>query len=119
MSIIEDEVTVGVGQQPVLPAASGNGSSARGAVSRPGNRLCIGRVGAPAQHEATSGQFYFWVPPEVLVERTQIVTCESTIAGQTYHYAALIDEVHHRGRERDMGAVVDGADSDLDWLPPF
>jgi len=110
MAAIDNDIHDDAGQVP---------RQRRGAVARPGNRLCIGRVGAPAQQEATSGHFYFWVPPDVLVERTQIVTCESEIAGQTYRFAALIDEVHHRGRERDMGNVVDAADSDLDWMPPF
>jgi hypothetical protein len=110
MAAIDNDIHDGAGQVP---------RQRRGAVARPGNRLCIGRVGAPAQQEATSDHFYFWVPPDVLVERTQIVTCESEIAGHTYRFAALIDEVHHRGRERDMGNVVDAADSDLDWMPPF
>ncbi len=119
MSTIEQDLPATDAAIDDAPAAESNGRPSRGPITRPGNRLCIGRVGAPAQHEATSNQFYFWVPPDALVERTQIVTCESTIAGQHFEYAALIDEVHHRGRERDMGGVVDGADSDLAWIPPF
>ncbi len=91
----------------------------RGPVTRPDGRIVIGRVGAPPQQEATSGQFFFWVPRDVLAERTQIVTCMSRIAGEDYTYAALIEEVHHRSRDRDMAGAVDSADADLGYRSPF
>jgi hypothetical protein len=91
----------------------------RGAVKLAGNRLCIGRVGAPAQQEATSSQFAFWVPADVVVEDTQLVTCESEIAGKRYVYYAMIESVRRRSRERDMSSGATEADGDLGYEPPF
>lgn len=82
-------------------------------------RLCIGRVGAPQPQEATSDQFCFWIPPNVLVEKTQLVTCESVIAGKTYKFYAIVDEVRRQSRKRNMGHEVDEADGDVDYEPPF
>jgi hypothetical protein len=91
----------------------------RGEVRRADNRICIGRVGAPAQQEATSNQFAFWVPADVVVEDTQLVTCESEIAGQRYVYYAMIDSVRRRSRERDMSSGATEADGDLTYQPAF
>lgn len=91
----------------------------RGPIRRADGRLCIGKIGAPPQQEATSGRFFFWVPPEALVERTQLVTCESRIAGKDYVFYAIVDEVHRRSRKRDMGNEVDESDNDLSYEPPF
>ena len=38
-----------------------------------GGSLVIGKVASPVQREATSDLFHFWVPPDALVEKTQIV----------------------------------------------
>lgn len=91
----------------------------RGPVTRADNRICIGRVGAPAQQEATSDQFAFWVPAEVVVEDTQLVTCESVIAGRRFTYYAMIDSVRRRSRERDMSSGATEADGDLSYQPSF
>jgi hypothetical protein len=91
----------------------------RGAILRPDGRICIGRVGAPPKQEATSGEFFFWVPPDALVEKTQLVTCESTLAGHTFTFYAIVDEVYRCSRKRNMGHEVDEADNDLGYTPPF
>lgn len=80
---------------------------------------CIGRVGAPQPQEATSDSFCFWIPPNVLVEQTQIVTCESVIAGRKYKFYAIVDEVRRQSRKRNMGHEVDESDGDVDYEPPF
>lgn len=82
-------------------------------------RVCIGRVGAPQQQEATSDQFCFWIPTNVLVEKTQLITCESTIAGKTYKFYAIVDEVRRQSRKRNIGNEVDESDGDVDYEPPF
>ena len=94
-------------------------SRPRGPIARPNERLCIGRVGAPGGQEATSECFTFWVPPDALVEKTQLVTCQSRIAGQEFTFYAIIDEVHRSSRKRNMGHEVDEADGDLNYEPPF
>lgn len=91
----------------------------RGQVTLSDNRICIGRIGAPPQQEATSSQFAFWVPAEAIVEDTQLVTCESEIAGKRYTYYAIIDSVRRRSRERDMSSGATEADGDLTYQPAF
>src|SRR5947209_824028 len=81
--------------------------------------LCIGRVGAPPQKEATSTNFFFWLPPDTLVETTQLITCLSTLAGVSYTYHAIVSEVYRQSRKRSMGAEIDEADGDLNYQPPF
>jgi DNA helicase HerA-like ATPase len=95
---------------------NGNG----GATSSTGDSpLCIGRVGAPPQKEATSTNFFFWLPPDTLVETTQLITCLSTLAGVPYTYHAIVSEVYRQSRKRSMGAEIDEADGDLNYQPPF
>lgn len=81
--------------------------------------LCIGRVGAPPQKEATSTNFFFWLPPDTLVETTQLITCLSTLAGVSYTYHAIVSEVYRQSRKRSMSAEIDEADGDLNYQPPF
>src|SRR5437016_2329860 len=83
------------------------------------NRVCVGVVGSPQQHEATSKQFCFWVVRDVLVEETQLVVCESTIAGQQYTFYGIVDEVRRRSRQRSMDNEIDQADGEPDYVPPF
>lgn len=117
--------SVGISAAPNTYAANGTGNPSQafqpnnGAIARPDGRICIGRVGAPPRHEATSTKFYFWVPSNVVVERTQLIVCESEIAGQLYTYYALIDEVSRCSRQQGMGAEVDQSDGDLSYEPPF
>lgn len=91
----------------------------RGPMTLPDGRICIGRVGAPPQQEATSSKFFFWVPPDALVEKTQLVSCESTTATRLFTYYAIVDEVHRCSRKRNMGHEVDEADGDLKLQSPF
>jgi hypothetical protein len=81
--------------------------------------VCVGRVGAPAQHEATSEKFHFWVPPEALVEKTQLVTCESEIGDRRFEFHALVEEVSRQSGKKSMGSEVDESDGDLTYIPPF
>ncbi|MBV9689217.1 MAG: ATP-binding protein, partial [Ktedonobacteraceae bacterium] len=80
--------------------------------------LCIGRVSAPPQKEATSTNFFFWLPPDTLVETTQLITCRSTLAGTAYTYHAIVNEVYRQSRKRSMSAEIDEADGDLNYQPP-
>ena len=116
-NMIEDEP-----QQASIPAGGADEQSqnrSRGPVTRPDGRVCVGRVGAPPQHEATSERFYFWVPPDALVEKTQLVTCESEIAGRQFVFHAIVDEVSRQSGKKSMGSEVDEADGDLTYIPPF
>ncbi len=126
--ILNAEILEAIGNgTAVVETSAGSPASAdfatelksRGPVSRPDGRLCVGRVGAPPTQEATSEEFCFWVPPDALVEKSQIVTCMSRVAGQKYTYYAIVDEVHRCSRKRSMGHEVDEADNDLDYEPPF
>jgi hypothetical protein len=82
-------------------------------------RTGIGRVGCPAGQEANSELFHFWVPSDSLVEKTQLVTCHSEIAGEKLAFYAIINEVYRSSRKRSMGQEFDEADGDLDYAPPF
>ncbi len=84
-----------------------------------GDPSCIGRVGAPPQKEATSTNFFFWIPSNTLVETTQLITCLSTLAGTSYTYHAIVSEVYRQSRKRSMSAEIDEADGDLNYQPPF
>ncbi len=95
---------------------NGNGGATSSTAEGP---LCIGRVGAPPQKEATSTNFFFWLPPDTLVETTQLITCLSTLAGVPYTYHAIVSEVYRQSRRRSMGAEIDEADGDLNYRPPF
>src|SRR5260370_34783958 len=83
------------------PRASTNGA---------GRNACIGRVGAPPQKEATSTNFYFWIPPDGLVAKTQLITCKSNIAPRNYTFYAIIAEVYRQSRQRAMAGEIDAAD---------
>jgi hypothetical protein len=91
----------------------------RGPVLRADGRLVIGRVGAPPGQQANSSRFFFWVPPEGLVEKTQLVTCESRIAGKTFTFYALVEEVYRCGRASNMGSEIDVADGNLAYPYPL
>jgi hypothetical protein len=81
--------------------------------------LCLGIVGSPQSQEATSKKFCFWVRRDILVEETQLVVCRSNIAGQTYTFRGVVDEVCRRSRKRSMDEEIDQADGDIDYVPPF
>jgi DNA helicase HerA-like ATPase len=85
----------------------------------PEEALCLGLVGSPQGQEATSRQFFFWVARDVLVEETQLVYCDSVIAGRTYRFYGIVEEVVRRSRKRSMDDEIDQADGDIDYVPPF
>ncbi len=80
---------------------------------------CLGVVGSPQGQEATSKEFSFWVVRDVLVEETQLVVCESIIAGQIYKFHGIVSEVCRRSRKKNMDNEIDQADGEPDYIPPF
>jgi hypothetical protein len=79
----------------------------------------LGRVAAPPECESTSSTFYFWVDKKQSVERTQIVTTKSHLAGRTVTFVGIVQEVYRRSRQKDIGeesARFDGRSSER---PPF
>src|SRR5438309_355561 len=81
--------------------------------------ICLGMVGSPQGQEATSKQYCFWVGRGVMVEETQLVVCESVIAGQRYTFYGVVDEVKSRSRKRNMDEEIDQADGNIEYIPPF
>jgi DNA helicase HerA-like ATPase len=84
-----------------------------------GRSVAIGRVAAPPEHESTSGCFYFWVDRSQSVERTQIVTTESTVAGRTVRFVGIVQEVYRRSRQKDIGEEQARFDGRCTESPPF
>jgi hypothetical protein len=84
-----------------------------------GTPICLGVVGSPQGQEATSKQYCFWVARGVMVEETQLVVCESVIAGQSYTFYGVVEEVKRRSRKKNMDEEIDQADGDTDYVPPF
>ena len=79
----------------------------------------LGRVAAPPEYESTSSVFYFWVDRKQSVERTQIVTTSSSVAGHTVRFVGIVQEVYRRSRQKSIGeesARFDGRSSER---PPF
>src|SRR4051812_1018432 len=96
------------------PTPDSKTANAGGSTSLP-----LGRVAAPPEHESTSGTFYFWVDRAQSVERTQIVTTSSTVAGRTVQFVGIVQEVYRRSRQKDISeesARFDGRSSER---PPF
>ncbi|MBA2680362.1 MAG: ATP-binding protein [Ktedonobacteraceae bacterium] len=83
------------------------------------DRIYLGVVGSPQGQEATSQEFSFWVQRTILVEETQVVVCESTIAGRPYRFYGIINQVYRRSRKRNMDEEFDQSDGDIDYVPPF
>jgi DNA helicase HerA-like ATPase len=81
--------------------------------------LPIGRVAAPPEHESTSGVFYFWVDRSKSVERTQIVTTESTVGTRTVRFVGIVQEVYRRSRQKDIGEEHARFDGRTAERPPF
>lgn len=79
----------------------------------------LGRVAAPPEHESTSGVFYFWVDRKQSVERTQIVTTSSSVAGRTVRFIGIVQEVYRRSRQRDIGEESARFDGRSNERPPF
>jgi len=79
----------------------------------------IGKVASPPRRESTSEEFYFWVSPNTLVEKSQIVRTESTIGEQRLVFYGLIKEVYRQSRQSDLGEEFDRHDGDVGYQPPF
>ena len=102
-----------------LHATDGTDDSEQPTVVAGNGAACVGRVGAPPQKEATSRNFFFWIPRDRLAETTQIVTCTSDIAGEPCRFYGIVDEVYRQSRKRSMASEVDEADGDVSHQPPF
>jgi DNA helicase HerA-like ATPase len=79
----------------------------------------LGRVAAPPEHESTSGTFYFWVDRDKTVERTQIVTTKSTVAGREVKFVGIVQEVYRRSRQKDVHEEAARFDGRTAENPPF
>lgn len=89
------------------------------AAPAPGTILPLGRVAAPPEHESTSGMFYFWIDRDRTVERTQIVTTRSTVAGREVTFVAIVLEVYRRSRQKDVHEEAARFDGRTGERPPF
>ncbi|HEY7329042.1 MAG TPA: ATP-binding protein [Gemmataceae bacterium] len=87
--------------------------------SEPASIGAIGKVASPPRHESTSEEFYFWVAPGTLVEKSQIVRTECTVGGQDLTFYGLIREVFRQSRQSDLGEEFDRHDGDINYQPPF
>lgn len=79
----------------------------------------IGRVAAPPDKEATTGEFFFWVHHDKTVERTQIVRTRSRVGTRDVTFVAVVQEVYRRSRQRDVGEESDRYDRGRGEPPMF
>ncbi|HEV3145560.1 MAG TPA: ATP-binding protein, partial [Gemmataceae bacterium] len=79
----------------------------------------IGKVASPPRKESTSEEFFFWIKPDTLIEKTQIVKTKCTIGTQDVTFYGLVTEVFRQSRQRDMGEEIDRYDGDVNYEPPF
>lgn len=86
---------------------------------KPASQQVVGRVAAPVGSESTTGEFHFWAPREALIEKTQLVRAESTVAGKSIQFYGVVDEVYRRSRRRSIDEEFDTYDGNLEYEPPF
>jgi hypothetical protein len=79
----------------------------------------LGRVAAPSGLESTSSHFYFWVDRSQVVERTQIVTARSELAGRTVTFIGVVQEVSRRSHQRDVAEEAARYDGQVSTEVPF
>jgi hypothetical protein len=79
----------------------------------------LGRVAAPPGHESTSGMFYFWIDRDQSVERTQIVSTRSMVAGRQVRFVGVVQEVYRRSRQKDVHEEAARYDGRTAERPPF
>lgn len=79
----------------------------------------LGRVAAPPEKEATTGEFYFWVRHDCAVERTQIVRTRCRVGSREVTFVAVVQEVYRRSRQRDVGEESDRFDHGRGDPPMF
>lgn len=69
--------------------------------------VALGKVASPGGAEATSEEFSFWAPEDVLVEKSQIVHVESDYPKGRITFHAVVDEVYRRSRRKDVMEEAD------------
>jgi len=79
----------------------------------------IGKVASPPRRESTSEEFFFWIAPDQLIEKTQIVRTQSTIGSQEITFYGLITEVFRQSRQTDLAEEMDRYDGDVTYQPPY
>lgn len=113
-----DETTTTTIQTPPPPTpAEANGSSGgapHGSTVHP-----IARVGAPRGSEATTEEFRVWVDEDEFLEKTQLVTVESTAGRANVELYGLVTEVHRLSRSADMLEEADRFDGDPNRTVPL
>jgi hypothetical protein len=79
----------------------------------------LGRIGAPRASEASTEEFYFWVPEDQIVEKTQLVRVESRSGGGPVEFFGLVTEVFRRSRRESMLEESDRFDGRPDEQVPL
>ena len=79
----------------------------------------IGKVASPPKRESTSEEFFFWIKPDELIEKSQIVRTQSCIGKHTITFYGLVTEVYRQSRQSDMAEELDRYDGDVAYQPPF
>lgn len=79
----------------------------------------LGRIAAPRANEATTEEFYFWVPEDRVVEKTQLVRVESRSGGGRVEFFGLVTEVFRRSRRDSMLEESDRFDGRPDESVPL
>ncbi len=79
----------------------------------------VGKVASPPRRESTSDEFYFWVKPETLVEKTQIVRTDCVLGGVPLQFFGLVREVYRQSRQASMFEEQDRYDGDVAYTPPY
>src|SRR5262245_59507830 len=81
--------------------------------------VVIGKVASPPRRESTSEEFCFWIKPDTLVEKTQIVRTRSVIGGENITFYGLVKEVYRQSRQCDLAEEHDRYDGDVTYDPPY
>lgn len=76
----------------------------------PPDRGLLGRVAAPRGSEATTTNFFFWVPEDAVVEKTQLVYVDGPVGDRQVRHYGLVTEVFRRSRRTDMLEEADRYD---------
>lgn len=81
--------------------------------------LVIGKVASPPRRESTSEEFCFWIAPDTLVEKSQIVRTRSIIGGEDIRFYGLVKEVYRQSRQGNLAEEHDRYDGDVTYDPPY
>jgi DNA helicase HerA-like ATPase len=85
----------------------------------PVERSIIGKVASPPRRESTSEEFFFWIAPGQLIEKTQIICSSCRIGDTDVQFYGIITEVFRQSRQTDMAEEIDRYDGDITYQPPF